>query len=121
MPYMFINLTNHPSAHWGEEQISAASQYGEIVDWPFPTVQPSASQDDILRFAEDVYSDVIDVYGNKIAAAHIMGEFTLCYALVQLFKASGITCLASTTDRVTTVNPDGSKTSMFKFVQFREY
>lgn len=117
----FINLTNHPSENWEENQTLAASTYGEIVDWPFPMVQPAASKEDILQIAERVHRAVTDVYGRNIAAVHIMGEFTLCYTLVMLFKNDNVKCLASTTERVAIVNPDGSKNSTFKFVQFREY
>ena len=40
---MFINLTNHPSATWSEEQLKAARQYGEIVDLHFPIIEPTFS------------------------------------------------------------------------------
>lgn len=118
---MFINLTNHPSTTWGDDQMAAASQYGEVVDWSFPMVLPSASHDDILRLAESVHQEITNAHGGKVAAVHVMGEFTLCYALVSLFKAAGIMCLASTTERKATINADGTKTSSFKFIQFREY
>lgn len=118
---MFINLTNHPSDHWEGNQIAAASLYGDVIDWPFPVVQPSASHDDIQRLAEDVHGAIANKFGDKVAAVHIMGEFTLCYALVSLFKKNGIRCLASTTERTSIDNPDGTKTSTFNFVQFREY
>lgn len=118
---MFINLTNHPSDKWGEDQMAAASLYGEIVDWPFPMVKPSASHDDIRLLAEDIHSAIINKYGKRIAAIHIMGELTLCHALILLFRTDGITCIASTTERIASESSDGTKTSLFKFVQFREY
>ncbi|MCQ2258598.1 MAG: CRISPR-associated protein [Bacteroidaceae bacterium] len=118
---MFINLTNHPSAKWGEEQIKAALQYGEIEDVSFPMVQSNATHEEIQALAEDMHQSIVGKHCNNIAAVHIMGEFTLCYALIQLFKADGIKCIASTTERIVTDNPDGTKTSSFKFVQFREY
>lgn len=118
---LFINLTSHPSAKWGEVQRNAAMQYGKIEDVSFPMVQPNATHEEILMLAEDLHQAITEKYGKNIAAVHIMGEFTLCYALIQLFKADGIKCLASTTERIVTDNPDGTKTSTFKFVQFREY
>ncbi|MBQ0022677.1 MAG: CRISPR-associated protein [Prevotellaceae bacterium] len=118
---MFINLTNHLSAKWGEEQIKAAMQHGEIEDVPFPMVSPNATHEEIQALAEELHQSVMEKHGNNITAVHIMGEFTLCYALVQLFKAGGIMCLSSTTERSVTDNPDGTKTSTFRFVQFREY
>ena len=33
---MFLNLSNHPSANWSQEQTEAAMRlYGEIVDLPW--------------------------------------------------------------------------------------
>ena len=39
MRKIFVNHTNHPSARWSAEQISAAQVYGEILDMPFPAVR----------------------------------------------------------------------------------
>ena len=118
---MLINLTNHPSSQWGESQLNTAMQYGEIIDHPFPMVPPEASEEDISNIAKDVYISITQLYGNNISAIHIMGEFTLCYALIQMFKAAGVICIASTTQRIVTEHPDGTKTSTFRFVKFREY
>jgi len=54
-------------------------------------------------------------------AVHIMGELTFCFAMVARLQKAGVTCLASTTRRETVENGDGSKTSRFEFVRFREY
>lgn len=118
---MFINITNHQSNKWGEEQKKAAMQHGEIEDVTFPMVQASATHEEIQTLAEELHQAVMEKHGNNITAVHIMGEFTLCYALIHLFKADGIKCIASTTERIVTDNPDGTKTSTFRFVQFREY
>lgn len=118
---MFINLTNHPSIKWGEEQTKAAMQYGKIEDVSFPIVHPDATHEEIQMLAKDLHQAIVEEHGKHIAALHVMGEFTLCYAIIQLFKADGIKCLASTTERIVTDNPDGTKSSIFKFVQFREY
>lgn len=118
---MFLNLTNHPSSKWGEDQTMAAKQYGEIVDVLFPLVKPNATHEEIQALAEELRQSIVVEYDKSIAAVHIMGELTLCYALIQLFKTDGIKCLASTTERIVTENQDGTKTSTFKFVQFREY
>ncbi len=45
MANTFINLTNHPSTKWGADQLAAAKKYGNIVDIPFPAVDPEASSD----------------------------------------------------------------------------
>ena len=52
---------------------------------------------------------------------HVMGEMTFTYNLVTALKEVGIVCLASTTERLVKMMPDGKKVSEFKFVQFREY
>lgn len=119
---MLINLSNHPSSRWSPGQLSTANDsHGEVIDFPFPMVNPSDTKDDVYAIATSIVNKIIRIYGTNHIAIHIMGEFTLCYALIQQFKAEGITCLASTTERIVTDNPDGTKTSTFKFVQFREY
>lgn len=50
-----------------------------------------------------------------------MGEMTFTYALVKRLKEAGIRCVASTTKRICTENADGSRTSQFNFVRFRDY
>ena len=47
---MFINHTNHPSQYWSDEQLTAAHQYGEVVDIPFPLIDPTLSSNEIGRF-----------------------------------------------------------------------
>lgn len=116
---MFVNLTNHPSESWNESQLSAARQYGEIVDIHFPNIEPSFTSSMVNTLA-DVTVETITAFGKDITV-HIMGEMTFTYAVVSRLKALGITCLASTTERNTVTMPDGKKVSEFKFVQFREY
>lgn len=118
---MLINLTNHPSSDWPEAQKNAASIYGDIIDYAFPIVSPLISKKEISNISETIFYDIIEKYGTKNTTIHVMGEFTLCYALINMFKAKGMLCLASTTERISIGNPDGTKTSTFKFVQFREY
>lgn len=115
----FINLTNHPSEGWSEEQLAAAHQFGEIVDIHFPNIEPSFTSS-VVNSLADTTVDSITALGKDITV-HIMGEMTFTYAVVSRLKALGITCLASTTERNTIIAPDGKKISEFKFVQFREY
>lgn len=116
---MFINLSNHPSEGWSEEQLTAAQQYGEIVDVHFPNIEPSFTTSMVNSLA-DVTIETITALGKDIVV-HVMGEMTFTYAVVSRLKALGITCLASTTERNTITTPDGKKISEFKFVKFREY
>lgn len=115
---MFLNLSNHPLALWSPEQLNAASQYGELKDIPFPDIPPTATTEEIYQLAQQV---ICTLPLTPSITVHVMGEMTLTYALVSLLKAKGIRCVASTTERLSTLNSDGSKTTFFQFVQFREY
>jgi len=117
---MFINLSNHPSDKWSEEQINAARSYGEIVDMAFPVIEPILTKEDILRLVKVFTKMIVDNRDGK-TVVHVMGEMTFTHNLVNALKELGITCLASTTERNTVMTPDGKKISEFKFVQFREY
>jgi len=121
---MLINLSNHPSSLWSGEQISEAnSRFGNIVDLPFPAIDP---------FGDETYIDLlVDKYLTRInglfeamnltdCTVHLMGEMNFTYALVNALKNKGIRCVASTTVRNTT-NSHGLRVSEFRFVRFREY
>ena len=117
---MFINLTNHPSENWSAEQLEAARQYGEIVDMPFPIIEPTFTKDDIQYLVKECV-EVIMGMKDENTVVHVMGEMTFTHNLVNALKEVGITCVASTTERLVKMTPDGKKVSEFKFVQFREY
>ncbi len=117
---MFINLTNHPSDKWSEEQLEAARRYGEIVDLSFPIIEPTYSKDDIMFLVRECTETIMGIK-EGVTVVHVMGEMTFTYNLINALKDAGITCLASTTERNTIMTPDGKKISEFKFVQFREY
>lgn len=119
---MFINLSNHPSANWSAEQKNTAEKlYGEIIDLPFPVVDPAGDEEYIDSLAEDYCRQVLELSRDRNVTVHLMGEMTLSFALVQRLQTEGITCVASTTERVTNETPDGHKESFFKFIQFRKY
>ena len=117
---MFINLTNHPSEKWSEEQLEAAQQYGKVVDLAFPIIEPTFSKEDILSLVKECMETIMGIKEGE-TIVHVMGEMTFTHNLVNALKAVGITSLASTTERNTSITPDGRKISEFKFVQFREY
>lgn len=54
----FINLSNHPSSGWGEEQKQAAKQWGTIIDYPFPEVDAQSSTQNIKELAETIVISV---------------------------------------------------------------
>ncbi|NPA33859.1 MAG: CRISPR-associated protein [Chlorobi bacterium] len=119
---MFINLTNHPSSTWSEEQRREAEGLGgEIVDYPFPEVPPEASSEDVVSLAKEIFDDIMGRYGTEGLVVLVQGEFTLTVALVSLFTKAGVMTVCATTKRVVKENPDGSITRWFQFVQFREY
>lgn len=118
---MFINHTNHSSQYWSDEQLVAARQYGDIIDMPFPRIDPLASTKDIARLAQDYAGRIIVLHPTAVLC---QGEFIYCHALVERLLAVGITVLAATSERVVEESyHDGvnEKTVNFRFVQFREY
>ena len=121
---MLINFTNHPSTEWPEVQLKSAGKYGSVFDVQFPSVDPIAEPFEIEFMAEKFEIELRRILAgenNKLSAVHIMGELTFCFALVSRLQMVGIICLASTTIRETIDYPDGSKTTKFGFVRFREY
>jgi len=128
---MLINLSNHPSPNWSLQQLTAAQVYGKIIDLPFPDVDPSGDEE----YIQSLVSDYMDLISNNSQLAnaercssifnshlyiHIMGEMTFTFAMVNALQKQGITCVASTTGRVSS-EENGVKISEFQFKQFRKY
>lgn len=123
---MLLNLSNHPSAKWSAEQRAAAERrFGMISDMPFPELNPGLSLGEITNIANDYAQKCLEMFtksaSGKLNAVHAMGEYTFIYQLLKRLESLGVPCVASTTERITQKNPDGSKTSVFRFVQFRPY
>lgn len=119
---VFVNLSNHPSVDWSEEQKKAALVYGGIIDVPFPSVPSSCSDKAMQKLADKAVGAVGKAaYPAREVTVHVMGEMTLTYRIVNKLKARGIRCLASTSDRVANDLGNGEKISQFHFVEFREY
>ena len=117
---MFINLTNHPTSKWDEKQLNAAMQLsgdGRIIDISFPDIDPEWDESKIDELAKEYCQKVLSF---DVDVVHLMGEFTFVYRLINLLKQKNIKIVASTTKRES-VEKDGVKTSIFKFVKFREY
>ena len=53
--------------------------------------------------------------------AMVQGEFRLAHALVRKLQQIGIVCVAATTHREVVEQSEGTKTTRFNFVRFREY
>lgn len=116
---MLLNLSNHPSASWPENQVKIAiEEFGGIQDMPFPHIDPLADEPSVEDLAGQYLGRILVI---KPKAVHLMGELTFSFKLLGLLKFHGITCLASTTHRTTVDLPDGTKISKFEFVRFRAY
>jgi len=119
---MFINFSNHPSDRWSAEQRDAAVELGgNIVDVPFPNIDPASSLDDVKRTALAYLDKIVNDTSEENYVIHVAGEMTFVYCFVSLCQSAGVLCVAATTERVVEENPDGSKTSKFRFVKFRPY
>lgn len=115
---MLLNLSNHPSTNWAANQKEAAiSKYSAIEDLPFPQVPPTMDGYELDRLVEEYEIKVRKI---NPMAVHLMGELTFTFRLVSKLKSIGIPCIASTTARKVT-EFEGTKTSIFEFVQFRDY
>lgn len=118
---MLLNLTNHPSEKWSQAQMDAAiKQFGGILDMPFPQIDPALSFEEVQVLAQEIFQEIVSQELPDISI-HIMGEFTFCYCLIRKLENAGIPCFASTTSRSVEIKPDGSKSSVFNFFNFRPY
>jgi len=119
---MFFNISNHPSAKWGDEQRHAAHAIGgDIRDIAFPNVPPGASYQEVALMAHGLVSGLGAKPGD---VCMVQGEFTLTYMLTWLLRLAGCVVVAACTDRKVQERALGDgkveKTSVFEFVQFRE-
>ena len=119
---MFLNCSNHASKNWSSEQVKAATQWGEIVDYPFPSVPATADEEELNRLAEDIVKKIKMM---QPSAVMCQGEFTLSYLIVTKLIQSGMKVVAACSERKTeeSVLADGNteKRIIFQFVRFREY
>ncbi len=119
---IFINLTNHPSSGWSEEQRAAAERFGQIVDVPFPSIDPTWDTDKVRAVSDVIVKDIINRQPNAVLC---QGEFVSSHLITCQLLAHGIGVCVATTRRqvVEKTLPDGStqKISVFRFVHFRWY
>lgn len=125
MENYFINISNHPTSKWGNKQLEAAKALGKyIIDIPFPSVPSEMPVEDLKSLIPELsYYDEegeCTIVIKKSAVVHLMGESTLVHLMVDELQRMGFTVVASTTERKS-VEKDGVKTSIFEFVQFRQY
>ena len=119
---VFINHTNHPSSNWDKEQRNAAKEYGEILDVPFPNVDPDFDTAKVMELVNKNYKEIA---GKNPSCVLCQGEFVYVYHMVQKLKAAGIKAVAACSERNVkeTVDESGNnvKTIIFSFVRFRDY
>ena len=121
---IFVNFSNHPSENWSNEQINAAKRIvsgGSIVDIAFPQVSGEADESEISRTADKYAKEIISL---NPSAVMCQGEFGICLEVVTTLKNNGIKVLYSCSERKTletVIDNRTEKTSVFKFVRFREY
>ncbi|MCM1079536.1 MAG: TIGR02221 family CRISPR-associated protein [Bacteroidales bacterium] len=120
-PKLLINLSNHPSSEWSEEQLSAAMEYGKCIDIPFPNVDPFDDEDAISELADKKIAEILTLVKDNKVTVHIMGEMCLTFQIVSKLHQHGIKCISSTTYRIAEILPDGSKRIEFHFKRFRDY
>ena len=119
---MLLNCTNHPYEIWNKPQREAAAAYGDVVDLPFPAVDPHASPEELRRLVREYGRRIMALHPDTVLAA---GEFTFLFMLVDLLLRNRIPVICTCSGRMTreTKNPDGSnsKEVLFVFEGFREY
>ena len=120
---MLINLSNHPSQYWSEQQLALACERWErVVDMPFPAIVPTSDTMAVQQLAAEYCERCVEMLGDttEASAVHLMGEMVFCYNLVTMLKAAGISVVASTAERSVRYVGD-IKETIFVFVTFREY
>lgn len=119
---IFINFSNHPVDQWDDKQRNEALLLGNTIeDLPFPVVPESATMQEIHDMADNYLAQIKARSNPSGCIIHIMGEMTFTFAMVNILKKNGYTCVASTTKRIVQMEADGTKNVKFEFYQFREY
>jgi hypothetical protein len=122
---MLLNLSNHPSDLWDENQLKAATDnFGKVADLPFPEISPEADSASIEGLARHYCKKVLNLLSSSSdahSAVHLMGEMTFSYCLTGFLQQAGVRCVASTTVRKVLNNQNGQKTVNFEFRKFRDY
>lgn len=115
---MFLNLTNHPSSRWSDDQRGAAEALAiPLVDRRFPAVPANWDLERVEQLARRTVAELPE----GITHALVSGEYTLTTALVALLQAGGIRCLAACAERDVVQIDAERKEQRFRFVRFREY
>lgn len=128
---LLINISNHPSSKWAEEQKSG---WDMIVDIPFPDIPPELGAEDkeyqdllnktLMAINANVANAEMLLYPEKVDVyLMVQGEFSFCYSLVSAMRWTCRIVIPTTKrEAVEEIQPDSSvkKTTIFKFVRWRE-
>ena len=119
---MFINCSNHKKEFWSNAQLSAAAQWGPIVDFPFPYVKANLTENEIQLLADETVKTLLAMNPDAVMC---QGEFTLTYAIVNRLLKQHITVVSACSERHTSeeFTNDGKsiKHAEYEFVRFRKY
>ena len=123
---VFLNLSNHPSSGWSDSQheaVQALCKGAQVIDVPFPHVEPTWSSvevdEEAQRFASSLREDLVQA-GQRPLGAMVSGEPILSVSLV-LLQTADVDCYCATTKRVSETDAQGVKRSIFTFVRFRQW
>ena len=119
---MFINISNHPSSSWEDNQLRVANMSGPICDISFPDIPPDWDVKKVSHLVDVYWKKVKEVLPEPdgVSVIHVMGESVFTFMLVSLLLSEKYIVVASTTERVVFYEGD-KKISSFKFVRFRSY
>lgn len=100
-----------------------AKKYGDVVDLPFPEIDPYCSSEDIDHLVDSYYQQIIDLDSHPVVM--IQGEYLFTYRLICKLKEVNIRVVAACSDRRTIeyIDDNGFTTrrSEFEFVDFKDY
>ena len=77
---MFLNVSNHPSDKWSQEQLAAAEMYGSVRDFPFPVISPYWDIARVSALADALFKEISDMHPDAVLC---QGEMTMTYQLVK--------------------------------------
>ena len=141
---MLINLSNHSSTNWSDEQKKEALRlFGGLTNMVFPLIDPNLDTNAIEKLADEYLrqirlfqlnltdslipylfhneqNDKVSHQTESPLVVHLMGELTFCFALASRLQQYDIRCVVSTTERIAD-EQNGLKLSQFNFVKFRDY
>ena len=119
---MMIKCSNHPSNLWSPSQKEAAGVYGEILDIPFPQVDPRLDEAGLRQLVAEFATRIEAL---KAEAVFLAGEFTFLFMLVDKLLKDGENVICACSERKTeeVLRPDGAseKKAVFVFERFRKY